>query len=126
MQIEGKEFLFFKAFPIHVALIRGSTADPEGIMTMECQLMRLETLAPALAARNSRGVVLCQVERVAESGSLDARQVRVPGILVDAVVVAEPAQHMQTYRTQYSPALSGEIRVPLTQHVDPLPLDEEK
>jgi propionate CoA-transferase len=126
VQIEGQEFLFFKAFPIHVALIRGTTADPEGNITMERESMRLETLALALAARNSRGVVLCQVERVAESGSLDARQVRVPGILVDAVVVAEPAQHMQTYRTQYSPALSGEIRVPLTQHVDPLPLDERK
>jgi propionate CoA-transferase len=126
VQIGGEEALFFKAFPIHVALIRGTTADPEGNITMERESMRLETLSLALAARNSGGVVLCQVERVAESGSLDARQVRVPGILIDAVVLAEPTQHMQTYGTQYNPALSGEMRVPLTQHAKPLPLDEKK
>jgi propionate CoA-transferase len=104
VQIGGEEALFFKAFPINVALIRGTTADPDGNITMERESMRLETLALALAARNSGGVVLCQVERVAEAGSLDARQVRVPGIMVDAVVLAEPALHMQTYQTQYNPA----------------------
>jgi propionate CoA-transferase len=126
VQIGGEEALFFKAFPINVALIRGTTADPEGNITMERESMRLETLALALAARNSGGVVLCQVERVAETGSLDARQVRVPGIMVDAVVLAEPGLHMQTYQTQYNPALSGEMRVPLTQHISSFPLDEKK
>jgi propionate CoA-transferase len=126
VQIGGEEALFFKAFPIDVALIRGTTADPEGNITMERESMRLETLALALAARNSGGVVLCQVERVAETGSLDARQVRVPGIMVDAVVLAEPGLHMQTYQTQYNPALSGEMRVPLTQHISSFPLDEKK
>jgi len=86
---------------------------------------RLETLVMALAARNSGGVVLCQVERVAEAGSLDARRVRVPGILVDGVVVAPPELHMQNYGTQYNPALSGEVRVPL-ETVPPLPLDPRK
>jgi len=124
--IGGEEALFFKSFPIHVALIRGTTADPDGNITMERESMRLETLALALAARNSGGVVLCQVERVAESGSLDARQVRIPGILVDAVVVAEPGQHMQTYGTHYNPAFSGEIRVPIDPRTNPLPLDEKK
>jgi propionate CoA-transferase len=124
--IGGGEALFFKAFPIHVALIRGTTADPDGNVTMERESTRLETLALALAARNSGGVVLCQVERVADAGSLDARQVRVPGIMVDAVVLAEPEHHMQTYGTRYNPALSGETRVPLTQHVAPLAMDERK
>lgn len=122
----GEESLFFRSFPIHVALIRGTTADPDGNITMERESMRLETLALALAARNSGGVVLCQVERVAQSGSLDARQVRIPGILVDAVVVAEPGQHMQTYGTHYNPALSGEIRVPVDPRTNPLALDEKK
>ncbi len=121
----GEETLFFKAFPINVVLIRGTTADPEGNVTMEKETLRLETLALALAARNSGGVVLCQVERVAESGSLDARRVRVPGVLVDAVVIAEPAQHMQTYGTQYNPGLSGELRVPIDS-IPALPLDEKK
>lgn len=121
----GEESLSFKAFPINVALIRGTTADPVGNVTMEKESLRLETLALAMAARNSGGVVLCQVERVAQGGSLDARRVRVPGVLVDAVVIAQPGQHMQTYGTHYHPGLSGELRVPI-ESMPSLPLDERK
>ncbi len=124
-ELGGEEVLFFKAFPINVALIRGTTADPEGNVTMEKEALRLETLALAMAARNSGGIVLCQVERIAEGGSLEARRVRVPGVLVDAVVVAEPEQHMQTYGTDYNPGLSGELRVPIDT-IPSLPLDEKK
>ena len=124
--LAGEEFLLFKAFHIHVALIRGTTADPDGNITMERETMRLETLALALAARNSSGVVLCQVERPAEANSLDARAVRVPGIMVDAAVVAEPEHHMQTYGTQYNPGLSGETRVPLAHQLTSVELDEKK
>jgi propionate CoA-transferase len=123
--LAGQETLFFKAFPIHVAFIRGTTADPDGNITMEKESLRLENLAMALAAKNSGGVVLCQVERIAEANSLDARRVRIPGIFVDAVIVAEPELHMQNYGTQYNPALSGEFRVPL-ESLPPPPLDEKK
>ncbi len=125
VDIGGAETLFFKAFPIHVAFIRGTTADPDGNVTMEKESLRLECLALALAAKNSGGVVLCQVERVAQSGSLDARRVRIPGIFVDAIVVARPENHMQNYGTQYNPALSGELRIPL-ESLSPPPLDEKK
>lgn len=125
VELHGEEYLFFRAFPIDVAFIRGTTADPDGNVTMEKESLRLENLAIALAARNSGGVVVCQVERVADSGSLDARRVRVPGIAVDAVVVAEPELHKQTYGTHYNPALSGELRVPL-RSLPRLPLDEKK
>ena len=125
VELHGEEYLFFRAFPIDVAFIRGTTADPDGNVTMEKESLRLENLAIALAARNSGGVVVCQVERVADSGSLDARRVRVPGIAVDAVVVAEAELHKQTYGTQYNPALSGELRVPL-HSLPRLPLDEKK
>ncbi len=123
--IGGAEALFFKAFPIHIAFIRGTTADPDGNVTMEKESLLLESLALALAAKNSGGVVLCQVERVAQSGSLDARRVRIPGIFVDAVIVARPENHMQNYGTQYNPALSGEVRIPLESLPAP-PLDEKK
>jgi propionate CoA-transferase len=125
INLDGEDFLFFKGFPIHVALIRGTTADPDGNITTEREALRLETLAMALAARNSGGVVLCQVERIAQSGSLDARRIRVPGILVDAVVEAEPDEHMQNYGTRYNPALSGELRIPI-EHIKKLPLDTTK
>jgi len=123
--LNGEETLFYKAFPIHVAFIRGTTADPEGNVTAERESLTLENLPLAMAARNSGGFVVCQVERIAQAGSLTARQVTIPGILVDCVVVAEPEQHLQTYGTRYNPAFSGEIRVPL-ESVAALPLDERK
>jgi propionate CoA-transferase len=112
MEIDGEEVLFFAAFPINVALIRGTTADPDGNITTERESLALENLALAIAARNSGGIVIAQVERVAAEGALDARNVKVPGILVDCVVLTEPEHHMQTYGTQFNPALSGELRVP--------------
>ena len=121
----GEETLFYKAFPIHVAFIRGTTADPDGNVTQERESLTLENLSLAMAARNSGGFVACQVERIAQAGSLTSRQVSIPGILVDCVVVAEPEHHMQTYGTRYNPAFSGEIRVPL-ESVPTLPLDERK
>jgi propionate CoA-transferase len=125
MSIDGDEWLFYKAFKINVALIRGTTADPEGNITMEHEALLLDAQAAAMAARNSNGIVIAQVERIAASGSLDARRVVVPGTLVDCVVVAPPHTHRQTYATDYNPAYSGEIRVA----VDKLPatdLDERK
>lgn len=124
-EVAGEEFLFFRTFPINVALIRGTTADPDGNITMEREALVLENLAMALAAKNSGGYVICQVERVAERNSLLSREVRVPGGVVDCVVVAEPEHHMQTYGTQYNPGLSGEVRVPLDR-VDSLSLDPRK
>jgi propionate CoA-transferase len=125
VSLAGRETLFFKALPIQVAFIRGTTADPDGNVTAEKESLRLEILAMALAAKNSGGIVICQVERIAESGSLDARRVRIPGILIDAVVVAQPEHHQQNYGTAYDPALSGELRVPL-ETLPALPLDEKK
>ncbi|MFO1272738.1 MAG: malonate decarboxylase subunit alpha [Rubrivivax sp.] len=126
MEIDGQEFLFYKAFPVHVGFIRATTADADGNLTMEREALTLESLAIAMAARNSGGVVIAQVERMAESHSLPPRQVKVPGVLVDCVVVAEkPEYHMQTFVEPYSAAFAGEIRVPQEQHA-PMPMSERK
>ena len=112
MRINDEDFLFYKAFPIDVALIRGTTADPLGNISIERESLALENLALAIAARNSGGIVIAQVERVATEGSLAARSIKVPGILVDCVVLAEPDHHMQTYGTRFNPSFSGELRQP--------------
>ncbi len=125
VEVNGEEWLFFRAFPISVVFLRGTTSDTEGNISIEREALVLEDLTLAMAAKNSGGCVICQVERVAEGGTLSSRNVRIPGTLVDCVVVADPDQHMQNYGTAYSPALSGEIRVP-PQAVQPLVLDERK
>ena len=125
LEFDGEEWLFYKAFPIHIALIRGTTADPAGNLSMEREALTLDNLAMAMAAKNSGGLVIAQVERVAELHTLHPRTVKIPGIMVDAVVVAEPAHHHQTYATVYSPAFSQELRVPLGS-LPPMPLDERK
>jgi propionate CoA-transferase len=124
-ELDGEEWLFYRAFPINVALLRATTADPSGNVTMEREALTLDNLAVATAAQNSGGLVIVQVERLAERGSLSPKQVVIPGVLVDCVVVAESKRHMQTYGTAYDPALSGEMRVPLGSQ-PPLPLDERK
>jgi propionate CoA-transferase len=125
VELGGSQSLFYKAFPINVVFIRGTTADPDGNVTMEKESLLLENLSMAIAAKNSGGYVICQVERIAQEGSLDSRQVKIPGVMVDCVVVADSKHHMQTYGTQYNPAYSGEVRIPL-QTLVPLVLDEKK
>ena len=125
IEIDGEEFLFYRAFPINIGIIRGTTADPDGNITMEKEALTLEVLAIAMAVQNSGGLVIVQVERIAERGSLNPRQVKIPGILVDCVVVAQPEYHWQTFAVQYDPAFSGEIRA-RAGSIAPLEMNERK
>lgn len=123
---ESGEWLFYKVGTVDVAFIRGTTADPAGNITMEKESLTLDNLAMAMAAKNSNGIVIAQVERIAGLGTLNSRNVRVPGILVDCVVVADkPENHMQSYATQYNPAFAGEIKVSF-ESLPPMALDERK
>lgn len=125
VRFDDQDWLRYKAFPINVALLRGTTADPAGNVTMEREALTLDGLAMATAAKNSGGFVIVQVERIAASDSLNPREVQIPGILVDCIVVADPANHMQTYGTAYNHAFSGRQRVVMNR-IKPLDLNERK
>jgi propionate CoA-transferase len=125
ISVGGEEFLFYPAFPIDVALVRGTTADPEGNITMEREALTLDTLSMAQAAKNSDGVVIAQVERVTERHNGRPHDAVLPGVLVDAVVVAPPHHHRQTFAEDYNPAYSGEITLP-DSALTPLPLTPRK
>jgi len=126
MTIGGQEYLFYKAFErLDVAFLRGTTADPNGNISMEREALFLESLAVATAVHNAGGLVIVQVERIADVGALRPKDVKIPGVLVDCVVVSTPEHHPQTWGTQYSPAMSSELRVPLSS-VPPLELSVRK
>ncbi|MEO0002720.1 MAG: hypothetical protein RLZZ22_412 [Pseudomonadota bacterium] len=124
-ELAGQELLFYRLPKPQVAFIRASIADPDGNLSVEREALTQDTLAIAMAVKNAGGIVIAQVEYLCERGSLAARQVKVPGILVDCVVQARPEYHMQTYGTGYHPALSGQMRVPLDA-LAPMPFDERK
>lgn len=125
MRIGNQDYLFYPARPIHVAFLRGTTADSAGNVTLEKEALVIDNLAQAMAVRNSGGVVIVQVERIAARGSLTAREVVLPSALVDAVVVADPDHHLQTYATSYSHLFTGRYKEEAGAQ-KPLPLDARK
>lgn len=103
IELNGQEWLFYKAFPINVALLRGTSSDSFGNISFENEVISAEALAIAIAARNCGGKVIVQVERMVEDYSRDPKNIQIPGLYVDAVVISTPAEHMQTYAEQFNP-----------------------
>ena len=123
-ELGGEEWLWYKPFRIDVAFVRGTTADQNGNVSMEREALTLDNLAIATAAHNCGGIVIAQVERLVENGELSSRDVEIPGVLVDHVVVADPEDHAQTWATQFNPAFAGERTG--SAPVEPIPLDARK
>ncbi len=126
IEFQGEEYLFYKSFPLDVALLRGTTADEDGNITFEKESVLNEGLSVAQAAKNSGGIVIVQVEYVAKRGTMHPKEVKIPGILVDYVVVASKQEACwQAEGVYYEPAFSGGLKKPLNM-IPRLPLDERK
>lgn len=126
VEMNGEEYLHYPNLPVNVALLRGTTADIDGNITDEEEPTEFESLPLATAVKNNGGIVIAQVKNIAEAHSLNARDVRVPGALIDYIVVNEnPEYHYQTMITEYDPVFSGEMRKPLDA-IEPMPLNARK
>lgn len=123
VNIGGKEWLHYKPQPLDIVIIRGSVADEDGNISIRYEPINGEHLCMAQAAHNNRGKVICQVKYLVKRGTLSPREVKVPGILVDAVVVV-PDQ-CQTNKGEYNPTMNGELRIPL-EKIAPIPLNQRK
>lgn len=124
VELAGEQWLWYKPFRVDVAFVRGTSTDAYGNISMEREALTLDNLAIATAAHNSGGIVIAQVERTVRNGTISPRDVEIPGVLVDHVVVAEPEDHMQTWATSFNPAFAGERSE--THAAAPLPLDARK
>lgn len=121
--IRGEEYLLYRSIPVNVAIIRGTTADERGNISMEDEAFFGENFSIASAAHLHGGIVIAQVKQVAGAGTIPGKLVKVPGAVVDYVVV-EPEQR-QTYQTAFSAAYAGEVRLP-DRSMKPIPFDIRK
>lgn len=116
IEFNGEEYLLYKSFPLDVALLRGTIADENGNISFANESVMNEGLAVATAAHNSGGIVIVQVEYLAKKGTLNPKDVRIPGILVDYVVQATSQDACwQTEGVYYEPAFSGQIKKPMDE-----------
>lgn len=124
--IDGKEYLKYKTFPINYTIIRGTSADEKGNISMEHECNTLDVTSAAMACRNCGGINIVQVERLVKYGTINPKAVKVPGVLVDYIVVAsDPKYHPQTFAVQFKPEMCGETRLPVGA-IEPMKLDERK
>lgn len=125
INIKGQEKLLYKAFPVDVCFLRGTYADENGNISMDKEIATLEMTAIAQACKNSGGIVIVQVEKIVEAGSLNPKLVKIPKIYVDAVVISKPEEHEQCFGCEYDSSMAGLTRVPLSS-LPPVELDAKK
>ena len=113
---KGHEYLLYKALPIQVAIIRATTADSIGNLSLEHESLLCDQRIIAAAAKNSGGIVLAQVKRLTCDHSIPTREVHIPGAMVDCVVVGDENEHdvyhPMSYVSRFDPVLSSDIRSP--------------
>jgi len=127
IKLHDEEYLFYKPIPMDVAIIRGTTIDEKGNLTCERETFIGDLLVTARAVKRNGGIVIAEVERIAETGALNPRNVIVPGFMIDYVVVAPPDHRTQIQQIpSYNGAWAHEYRVPLNSSSKKMALNERK
>lgn len=126
IEFQGEEWLFYKSIPLQIGLIRGTAVDTQGNLTFTEESINSEALSLATAVKNSGGIVIAQAKYVAAAESLHPRDVRIPGVLIDYVVVNEnPETHKQNEAYDYNPTLCGNVKAVLSA-LPRVPLNDSK
>lgn len=126
INLDGKEYLFYKCQKIDIALLRGTEADENGNISFRKEALTLEAISVAMAARNNGGKVFVQVQKKVKSGTIDPKNVVIPGILVDyAVLIEDEKNHMQTAGTQFNEEFISS-RTVVEMPIKDFPLNERK
>ncbi len=122
----GKDYMFYKSVPLDITFIRGTYADEAGNVTLSKEALISDQLEMAMAAHNSGGIVVCQVEKMVQKGTLAVKDIKIPGFLVDYVVEAKPENHCQSFMdNEYHPEFVGDIYIPMGA-IEPMPLNARK
>ena len=124
VELGGRTWLWYKSFPIHAAFIRAWAADPLGNLVCDQEAVLTEILPAAQAAHNCGGIVIAQVRELLDAPA-PPHSVRVPGMLVDRIVLASREDHPQTFAEDFNPAFvtAGGATAPV---LPPLPMDERR
>lgn len=127
VNVNGEEYIWYNEIPLDYVILRGTECDENGNVTIEDEAMKLEMLPAALAAKRFGGKVIVQVKRVVQNGTLNPKDVVVPGVFIDNIVVCDDVfkNHRQTSSWYHDPSYSGQARVPVA-HDEVLPLDVRK
>ena len=127
LELDGNEYLYYPSYTFDCALIKGTSADENGNISIEHESLTVEQFEMACAAKNSGGIVIAQVDRVVQAGTLHPRSVIVPGAIVDYVVVGRPENSRQQYAYEqaYRPEMCGEVKIPMDA-IEPAPMNIRK
>ena len=128
MEIDGKEYLFYKAFKPDICFIRGTYADEDGNISIEQEALVGAEFEMAAAVRNNGGIVIVQVADIVKRGSIPAKNVRFHSSFVDYIIKAQnPDNHRQCYITpKYRPELTGQLRTAVSVDASVAKLDLRK
>ncbi len=127
MEYDHEEYMFYKQIPLDYCLIRGTVCDEMGNLTTTEEAMKLEVLPAVLAAKRYGGKVIAQVKQVVQTGTINPKDVTVPGVFIDHIVVCENPfeDHRQTSSWYFDPSYCGQVRVP-QGNIAPAPFNERK